>query len=102
MSERDIKTTIAAASMTGGRPWAYPQGRAPVMRWNAMAWAAVALAGWSAAGLTGAMVVREHQVTNHLVALAGFTPVPGPGIEIVLTDGIPTSRPIADPNAMLV
>ena len=67
-----------------------------------MAWAAVALAGWSAAGLTGAMVVREHQVTNHLVALAGFTPVPGPGIEIVLTDGTPTSRPIADPNAMLV
>jgi uncharacterized protein YlxW (UPF0749 family) len=102
MSERDIKTTIAPASVTGGRPWPFPRGWAPGLRWNAMAWAAVALAGWSAAGLAGAMVVREHQVINHLVALAGFTPVPGPGIEIVLTDGTTTSRSIADPNAMLV
>jgi hypothetical protein len=102
MSERDIETTMAPASMTGGRPWAFPRGWAPVLRLNAMAWAAVAVAGWSVAGLAGAMVVREHQVTNHLVALAGFTPVPGPGIEIVLTDGTTTSRPIADPNAMLV
>ena len=67
MSERDIETTMAPASMTGGRPWAFPRGWAAVLRLNAMAWAAVALAGWSVAGLAGAMVVREHQVTNHLV-----------------------------------
>src|ERR1700730_8388273 len=103
MSERGIETTMVPASMTGGHPWAFLRCCAPVLRRNAMAWAALALAGWSVAGLAGVLVVREHQVTSHLVALAGFTPVPGPGIEIVLTDGSSTtSRPIADPNAMLV
>ena len=67
-----------------------------------MVWAALALAGWSAAGLAVAMAVREHHVTSHLVALAGFTPIPGPGIEIVLTDGTTTPRPPDYPDAMLV
>jgi hypothetical protein len=102
MSERGIETTMAPASMTGGRPWVFLRGWAPGLRLSAIAWAALALAGWSAAGLAGALVVREHRVTSHLVTLAGFTPVPGPGIEIVLTDGTTISRPIADPNAMLV
>jgi hypothetical protein len=102
MRERGIETTMAPASMTGSRPWAFLRNWTLALRWNAMAWAAFALAGWSAAGLAVALMVRDHQVTSHLVALAGFTPVPGPGIEIVLTDGTATSRPIADPNVMLV
>lgn len=102
MRERGIETTIAPASMTGGRLWTFLRNWTPVLRWNAMAWAALALAGWSAAGLAGALVVREHQMTSHLAALAGFTPVPGPGIEIVLTDGTTTARSGDNPNAMLV
>ena len=102
MSERGIETTMVPVSMTGGRPWAFLRRCAPALRRNAMAWAALALAGWSVAGLAGVFVVREHQVTSHLVVLAGFTPVPGPGIEIVLTDGPATVRSGDNPNAMLV
>ena len=102
MSERGIETAMAAASMTGGRPWAFLRGWAPAWRRPALAWAALAVAGWSAAGLAVALVVREHHVTSHLIVLAGFTPVPGPGIEIVLTDGTTTSLAGDNPNAMLV
>jgi hypothetical protein len=102
MSERGIETAMTPASMTGGRPWAFLRGRTPALRWNAMTWAAFALVGWSVAGLAVAVVVREHQVTSRLVALAGFTPIPGPGIEIMLTDGTTTPRSGDNTNVMLV
>jgi|SRR5579864_8709179 len=102
MSERGIETTMDPASMTGGRPWASLRSWIPILRWNAMAWAALALVGWSAAGVAVVLVVREHQVTSQLVALAGFTPVTGPGIDIVLMDGTATDRSADNQNAMLV
>jgi hypothetical protein len=102
MSERGIEIATAPASMTGGRPWAFLRGRTPAWRWNAMTWTVFALAGWCVAGLAVAVVVREHQVTTHLVALAGFTSVPGPGIEIMLTDSTATPRSADNTNAMLV
>ncbi len=102
MSERGIDTVMAPASMTEGRPWAFLRGWAPALRWNALAWAVFALAGWSATGLAVALVVREHRVTSHLAVLAGFTPVPGPGVEIVLTDGTTAARSGGNPNATLV
>jgi len=67
-----------------------------------MTWAVFALAGWWVAGLAVAVVVRDHQATSHLVALAGFTPIPGPGIEIMLTDSTTTPRSDGNANAMLV
>jgi len=102
MSEHSIEATMEPVSVSGGRPQVFLRGWARALRWSAMAWAVFALAGWSAAGLAVAVGVREHQLTSHLVALAGFTPIPGPGIEIVLTDGTTTIQPADNPNAGLV
>jgi len=46
--------------------------------------------------------VQEHQVARRLAAAAGLTAVPGPGIEIVLTDAPSVSSPSEDPSAALV
>lgn len=42
--------------------------------------------GWGVAGGAAVSAVREHRAATRFATLAGFTPVHGPGIEVVVSD----------------
>jgi len=75
---------------------------ASILRRTGLTWAlTLALAGWCVAGVAVLGDMREHQVARSLAAAAGLTAIPGPGIEIVLSDA---TRALSsdDPSAALV
>src|SRR5579864_7341491 len=90
--ERDaIHASPLSAVITGTGRSSF-RALASILRRPGLTWAlTLALVGWSVAGVAVLGDVHEHQVARSLAAAAGFTAVPGPGIEIVLTDATSAS-----------
>lgn len=63
---------------------------------------AVAVAGWGAAAMLAKSAAQASRTSGRLAALAGLTPVSGPGIEVVLKDASGTSKPGTNPNVGLI
>ncbi len=85
-----------ARTRTGLRPWV--RGMSASMA----VWVVLAVVGWVAAGVGVVAAVRAYQGTWQLAALAGLTPVHGPGIEVVVSDGERRLRPKEKPSVVLV
>ena len=62
----------------------------------------LAVAGWIVAGIAGASAVRAHQEIWRTAALAGLTPVSGPGVEVTLSDSTRALAPAENPSEALV
>lgn len=88
------------ASVKGLGVWRPVRGT--VLRSGMALWILLAVLGWSVAGAAAFAAVREYQVVGRLSALAGLTPVSGPGIEVVLTDATHALPAGENPSLALV
>jgi DNA-directed RNA polymerase subunit K/omega len=102
MSVRRVDTQVmpTAVTVARSRTWLWPWVRG--MRASLAVWVVLAVAGWGAAGVGVVAAVRAYQGTSQLAALAGLTPVQGPGIEVVVSDGERKLRPKENPSVVLV
>ncbi len=64
-------------------------------------WIALVM-GWGTAGAAAVAAVREHRAASRLSTMGGFTPVRGPGIEVVVSDATRPLRKGENPGEMLV
>jgi uncharacterized protein YlxW (UPF0749 family) len=90
---------VTAFLRTAGA-WRLVQGAA--LRPAVAPWLLLAVLGWGVAGAATFGAVHEYQMASRLSALAGLTPVSGPGIEVVLSDATRALPAGEDPNAALV
>jgi uncharacterized protein YlxW (UPF0749 family) len=89
-------------TMAAPRPWA-PQGLwGRAARVPLLVWMMVAVLGWGTAAALATVALRDQERTARLAALAGLTPVTGPGIEVVLTDSTQALSPGENPSVALV
>ncbi len=59
--------------------------RTVVLRPGRAVWIALII-GWGVAGVAAVSAVHEHRAATRFATLAGFTPIRGPGIEVVVSD----------------
>ncbi len=59
--------------------------RTVLLRPGLAVWIALII-GWGVAGVAAVSAVREHRAATRFATLAGFTPIRGPGIEVVVSD----------------
>jgi uncharacterized protein YlxW (UPF0749 family) len=64
-------------------------------------WIALVI-GWGTAGVAAVAAVREHRAASRLSTLGGFTPVQGPGVEVVVSDATRPLRKGENPSETLV
>lgn len=104
MSDGPGEVLSGRATGAAGAPCreAVPRLWGRVVRIPLLVWTMVALAGWGAAGALATVAVRDHERAARLAALAGLTPVRGPGIEVLLTDSTRALSPGENPSVALV
>ena len=102
MSVRRVGTQVMPTAVPAARTrtslWPWVRGT----RASLAVWVVLAVAGWGAAGVGVVAAMRAYQGTWQLAALAGLTPVQGPGIEVVVSDGERKLRPKENPSVVLV
>ena len=66
------------------------------------AWILLAAVGWGFAAVAVSISIHEQQRAGRYAAMAGFTPVSGPGVGVALSDSNRTVRAGENPSSALV